>query len=73
MGPKGFHGAAQYPALDGATHITNVTFVAYASRSCGRDVALLTNRGSNDAIHPVFVRGLSFVDTPPENYLYLHE
>ncbi|KAK4327437.1 hypothetical protein Pmani_002101 [Petrolisthes manimaculis] len=32
----------------------------------------MTNQGSDDAIHPIFTSGLTFVDTPEDNYVFIH-
>ena len=66
-----FSPAGSYPALYGSTHIEDVTFSNYGDTSCGRDIALLANPGSDDAIHPVFVRGLTFLSTTSDNFLFI--
>lgn len=67
-----FNEASSYPALYGASYITGITFANYDSRSCGRDQALLTNKDSDDGIHPIFVKDIIFLDTPQANYLFIH-
>ncbi|XP_063605340.1 fibrocystin-L-like [Penaeus indicus] len=74
MAPKHpFHEASSYPAINGATYISNVKFANYATRSCGKDVAMISNKDADDAIHPVFVSGLTFLDTSENNKLFLFE
>lgn len=73
MAPKHpFHESGSYPAINGATYINNVKYAHYATRSCGKDVAMISNRDSDDAIHPIFVSGLTFLDTAEENELFLY-
>jgi len=75
MAPKHkFNEAASYPALRGSTIIKNVKFVSFVDRdgSCGKDVALMTNRDSDDGIHPIFTSGLTFLDTPQDNRVFIH-
>lgn len=72
MAPKhAFFPTDTYPALYGSTHIRDVTFYNFADTSCGRDIALMANPRSDDAIHPIFVSGLNFHDTPEDNYLFI--
>ncbi|XP_066939673.1 fibrocystin-L-like [Macrobrachium rosenbergii] len=74
MAPKhAFHEAASYPAIRGGSYVKNVKFVNFNSRNCGKDVAFLTNKDSDDAIHPVFVSGLSFVNSSTDNYIYMYK
>ncbi|ROT65416.1 putative fibrocystin-L [Penaeus vannamei] len=74
MAPKhAFHEASAYPAINGATYISNVKFANYATRTCGKDVAMISNKDADDAIHPVFVSGLTFLDTSESNKLFLFE
>ncbi|KAK4328055.1 hypothetical protein Pmani_001528 [Petrolisthes manimaculis] len=74
MAPKHkFNELSSYPALHGSSYIEDVTFTNFESRdNCGIDVALMTNQGSDDAIHPIFTSGLTFVDTPEDNYVFIH-
>ncbi|XP_045124918.1 fibrocystin-L-like [Portunus trituberculatus] len=72
MAPKhAFYPTDTYPALYGSTHIQDTTFYNFADTSCGRDIALMANPRSDDAIHPIFVNGLTFHDTPEDNYLFI--
>ncbi|KAK4312053.1 hypothetical protein Pmani_016482 [Petrolisthes manimaculis] len=74
MAPKHkFNEVSSYPALHGSSYIEDVTFTNFGSRdNCSIDVALMTNQGSDDAIHPIFTSGLTFVDTPEDNYVFIH-
>lgn len=72
MAPKHpFSPTDSYPALYGSTHIEDVIFFNYETTSCGRNVALLANPDSDDAIHPIFVKGLTFYETLENNYLFI--
>lgn len=66
-----FSPAGAYPALHGRTDITNNKFINFETRSCGKNVALMANPESDDAIHPIFVSGLSFAATPRDNYVFI--
>lgn len=74
MAPKHkFNELSSYPALYGTSYIQDVIFTNFASRdNCGIDVALMTNQDNDDAIHPIFTNGLTFADTPEENYVFIH-
>ncbi|XP_068231985.1 fibrocystin-L-like [Palaemon carinicauda] len=68
-----FHGAGSYPAIRGGTFIENVTFAHFETRACGKDVALATNKDSDDSIHPIFTSEVTFYNTSEDNYIYMHE
>ncbi|XP_066939677.1 fibrocystin-L-like [Macrobrachium rosenbergii] len=74
MAPKhAFHEVSSYPAIRGGSYVENVKFVNYNSRSCGKDIAFLTNKDADDAIHPIFVSGITFVNSSTDNYIFLHK
>lgn len=74
VAPKhSFHAVDTYPALLGATYMSNVTFAHYKNHSCKKDVALLTNHDADDGIHPIFTKNVTFIDTPENNYLFMHQ
>ncbi|XP_068236296.1 fibrocystin-L-like [Palaemon carinicauda] len=74
MAPKhSFHEAASYPAIRGGSYINNVQFVNYNNRICGKDIALRTNKESDDAIHPVFVSAITFVNSSTDNYIFMNK
>ncbi|KAK3879633.1 hypothetical protein Pcinc_015818 [Petrolisthes cinctipes] len=74
MAPKHkFNELSSYPALHGSSYIEDVTFINFDSReNCSIDVALMTNQENDDAIHPIFTSDLTFVDTPEDNYVFIH-
>ncbi|KAK8372139.1 hypothetical protein O3P69_012423, partial [Scylla paramamosain] len=66
-----FSNAGTYPALYGSTHFEGLTFHNFRDTDCGRGIALMVNPQSEDANHPAFVKGLLFLNTPQENYMYI--
>ncbi|XP_050685917.1 fibrocystin-L-like isoform X2 [Eriocheir sinensis] len=72
MAPKKkFSPTTSYPALHGRTEISDNTFINFNTRSCGRNVALMANPESDDAVHPIFTSGLTFVETVSDNYVFI--
>ncbi|XP_068250285.1 fibrocystin-L-like [Palaemon carinicauda] len=68
---KSFSAVTSYPALHGGMFIKNTVFANFGARSCGIDVALITNPAGDDGIHPIFTNGLSFINTPSDNYIFM--
>ncbi|XP_063855540.1 fibrocystin-L-like [Scylla paramamosain] len=66
-----FSNAGTYPALYGSTHFEGLTFHNFRDTDCGRGIALMVNPQSEDANHPAFVKGLLFLNTPQESYMYI--
>ncbi|XP_064089363.1 fibrocystin-L-like [Macrobrachium nipponense] len=74
MAPKhGFADADSYPALHGGMFVRNTVFANYGTRSCGTDVALITNPTGDDGIHPIFTSGLTFINTASDHYMFMQE
>ena len=65
-----------YPAINGSSLLRDVTFAGFATHDCSSgkfDVALMTNPEADDAIHPITVEGIRWVDTSDENKLYFQD
>ena len=65
--PAPWFSIISYPAINGLTRITGVTFANFQSRTCreGRrqqsDTVIMTNPQSEDANHPVHFRSISYM------------
>ncbi|KAJ8026005.1 Fibrocystin-L [Holothuria leucospilota] len=69
---KPLGGVMSYPAISGLSKLTGVTFSDYGD-SCGKKhITIMTNPSNDDASHPLHVEGLSFVDVPEENFVWIH-
>ena len=62
-----------YPAINGLTTVRNVKFVNFNSRCDKTDVALETNRDSEDAVHPVYMHNILLDNVSPSSKLFNHE
>ena len=52
-----------YPAINGITRISNVTFVNFQKRCSRNDVVILVSPGSEDANHPVHFKSISYASS----------
>jgi len=69
-----WHSVTSYPAINGSTSITNVTFMNFDAHCDNgeKDVLLMTNPSSEDANHPVYLSGITDFACPNESKVYLH-
>ncbi|XP_071792804.1 fibrocystin-L-like isoform X2 [Asterias amurensis] len=68
----GFHPVTSYPTLNGVSMLADVVFRRFGTY-CGRpDAAIMTNRLSEDAMHPMLTMGLTFEDVEERRKLYIH-
>ena len=66
-----WHSITSYPAINGSTSVTNVTFMNFESHCNSRkDVLFITNPSSEDANHPVYTARIS--STNGSCKIYLH-
>ena len=57
-----WHSVISYPAINGSTSVTNVTFMNFGlhcNNDTKRDVLFITNPSSEDANHPVYLRDIT--------------
>lgn len=50
----------------------DVTFSNFNDKCSGGDRVIMTSPQSGDAMHPIKVEGLTFIDTPTDNYVWFH-
>ena len=69
-----WHRVTSYPAINGSTSITNVTFMNFDCRSDSgeEDVLLMTNPSSEDANHPVYLSGIADSLCTNKSKLFIH-
>ena len=67
------HTIISYPAINGSTWLSGVTFAGFAGNCVGSsgDIALMTNPEADDAIHPINVKSIRWVGTPEDNKLFI--
>ncbi|XP_054766411.2 fibrocystin-L-like [Lytechinus pictus] len=69
---KPFTSVMSYPAISGRTILQGVTFANFNDKCSSGDKVIMTSPQSGDAMHPMEVEGLTFVDTPTKNYIWIH-
>ncbi|XP_071488092.1 fibrocystin-L-like [Diadema antillarum] len=69
---KPFHKVMSYPTIGGQTIVRDVTFSRFNSHCGPASKVFMTNPVSGDAMHPLTVEGLTFDDTPTDNYVWIH-
>ena len=64
-----------YPGIRGGSFFKNITFSSFKDcPNCGRGraVALITNKGADDAIHPTQVEGFKFINVDEKSKVFFH-
>ncbi|XP_066278772.1 fibrocystin-L-like [Branchiostoma lanceolatum] len=67
---KPFNGEMSYSALYGTMYVRDVAFSNFGPSCAGEDVVLMTNPGTEDALHPTKLSGITLYDVAEKNKVF---
>ncbi|XP_071793632.1 fibrocystin-L-like isoform X1 [Asterias amurensis] len=69
---KTFHGCNSYPMINGKSEIDDVVFRGFGTHCGKEDVAIMTNKKSEDGIHPMTTSGVTFEDVDEDRKIFIY-